>query len=153
MIRSLIALAALLAALAPPAEAGTGRWSAARVGGRPAAEAVTLVGRAGVSATRVAVYCTPGGRLAVSFARRPGMPARAPLTLVLETDAGVETLSGRTNLYGVLALEGAAARAAARLLAAARHRAAARLADSPYGAITVVGSTKAIGRVLDACGR
>ena len=149
------ALPAILAAvLAPPADAATGRWEPARVEGRTAAEAVTLVGRDGIAATRVTVYCTPFGEVAVSFARRPGMPAASGLALVLESDAGQRRIAGETNHYGVLVVEGAEARGVARLFVAARRDAEGVFEDgAPYGDITVRGAARAIVPVLDACGR
>ncbi len=150
-------LAALLAALvsAGPALADptAGRWVANRVEGRPGASAVTLVGTEGIAANRVAVYCDAYGAVAVSLARRPGLPAAVPVGATLVTDAGSTGLSGVTNRYGVLVVHGAPAREAARLLAAARRDARALLDTAPgFGPISVVGSTKAIGRVLKRCG-
>ncbi|MGF1447096.1 MAG: hypothetical protein ACFBRM_12980 [Pikeienuella sp.] len=153
-LRPLLAAAAVLMSLATPVAADpAGQWSAGKVNDRPGASVVTLVGREGVSATRVAVFCDVYGRLAASFARRPGLPAQLPILATLITDAGTAPISGSTNRYGVLEVAGLAASEVARLLSAARTEAELLISDgTAYGTISVVGSSKAIARVLKACG-
>lgn len=144
----ILSLGAAADAMAEP----VGHWKPVRVEGQPGAVTVTMVGAEGVSANRVAVFCTPYKRMAVSFARRPGLPANIPVTLTLSAEYGSVPLYGTTNGYGVLIVEGRGAEEAARLLATARQPALAAIADfAGLGPINVVGSTRAIARVSKAC--
>jgi len=148
-----VAILAILAMLwAGPAAAGG--WTLGLTKGRLSAEAVTLVGHGGVAGNRVLVYCAGRpGRLGVSFARRPGLPAQSAVRLEILTDAGRYLLHGRTNHFGVLVAEDAAAREIAALIEAAEHHAGAALADGAvFGPIGLAGARRAILRVTAACG-